>query len=334
MATPQNDGPEMFTAAASSDQPEGSIPSLFQPLPVPTEASFSITAAHAGLDINDGSALQAWLQAPVTTRQDVLQTLRNYHVAVIRPEVDHMIAQVENIIGKLDARMLRLQDDMNWLASENRAAQKRESGLIVVLTGFDPKMEPAARYDQINWMLGQIEDVKQFLFQRQYNATDTCQLYYLSALQTYLSTSPAGEGKWSTVTTIIFKSWDLRKSFMAVYGGGKGTPLWKDGKALKGFHIRCTPSSPQFQRKLELPVRVTLNLINKASEMNGTPPEALVILWRTLSSTGDFDPQGQALARKYYFEQEGQFKGRLEITKELATLFKATPPTGAEEPTF
>ena len=74
------------------------------------------------------------MQAPVTTRQDVLQTLRNYHAAVIRPEVYHMIAQVENIIGKLDDRMLKLQDDMSWLASENRAAQKREAGLIVVLS--------------------------------------------------------------------------------------------------------------------------------------------------------------------------------------------------------
>ena len=86
-------------------------------------------------------------------------------------------------------------------------------------------------------------------------------------------------------------------------------------------------------------MRVTLNLINKASEMNGTPPEALVILWRSLtimkpSSSGDFDPQAQALARMYYFEQEGQFKGKLGITKELATLFKATPPTGSEEPTL
>ena len=83
-----------------------------------TEASFSITAAHAGVDINDGSALQAWMQAPVTTRQDVLQTLRNYHVAVIRPEVYHMIAQVENIIGKLD-------DGRHELASLREGRPKR-----------------------------------------------------------------------------------------------------------------------------------------------------------------------------------------------------------------
>ena len=38
--------------------------------------------------------------------------------------------------------MLKLQDNMSWLSSENRAALKRESGLMVVLIGFDPKMSP------------------------------------------------------------------------------------------------------------------------------------------------------------------------------------------------
>ena len=97
--------------ADGSADPEGAIPSLFQPLPAATEASFSITAAHAGVDINDETALQAWMLAQVTTRQDVLQTLRNFHVAVTRPEVYHMIAQVENFIAKLDDRMLQLQDN-------------------------------------------------------------------------------------------------------------------------------------------------------------------------------------------------------------------------------
>ena len=36
----------------------------------------------------------------------------------------------------------------------------------------------------------------------------------------------------------------------------------------------------------------------------------------------------------YYFEQEGQFKGKLEVTQELASLLRATPPTGLEESTL
>ena len=179
-------------------------------------------------------------------------------------------------------------------------------------------------------MLGQVEAVKQFLFQRQYNATDSCQLFYLSALQADPSAPPAGENKWSTVTTIVFKSWDLRKAHMNTFGGAKGTPLWKDGKAVQGFHIKSTPSSPQFQSKVELPIRVVLFLLNKDAERKATPPEPLSILWRTLttmgpSSTGDFDPQAKAMARMHYMEQDREFKGRLEITKDLAAIFKAKP---------
>ena len=70
----------------------------------------------------------------------MLETIRNYHLAVIRPEVFHLVAQIEGVISKLDDRMLQLQDNVNWLSSENRAAQKRESGMMVVLSGFDPKM--------------------------------------------------------------------------------------------------------------------------------------------------------------------------------------------------
>ena len=337
-ATPQDEHMEVDgSASASTAQPEVQGPALFQPVPIASEAAYTMTAAQAGVDINDTGAVQTYMQAPVTTRRQVLDTIRDYHVAVIRPEVFHLVAQIEGVISQLDDRMLRMQDNMNWLSSENRAAQKRESGLMVVLTGFDPKMSPQERLHQINWMLGQVEEVKQFLFQRQYNASDECQLYYLSALQMDPSTPPAGETKWSTVTTILFKSWDLRRAYMNTFGGGKGTPLWKDGKAVQGFHIRSTPSSPQFQRKLELPIRVVLYLLNKHAEMQATTPEPLSILWRTLtimspSSTGDFDDQARAMARMHYLEQDGEFKGRLEITKELAVKFRATPPEGAEEP--
>ena len=320
-ATPQDEHMEVDgSASASTAQPEVQGPALFQPVPIASEAAYTMTAAQAGVDINDTGAVQTYMQGPVTTRRQVLDTIRDYHVAVIRPEVFHLVAQIEGVISQLDDRMLRMQDNMNWLSSENRAAQKRESGLMVVLTGFDPKMSPQERLHQINWMLGQVEEVKQFLFQRQYNASDECQLYYLSALQMDPSTPPAGETKWSTVTTILFKSWDLRRAYMNTFGGGKGTPLWKDGKAVQGFHIRSTPSSPQFQRKLELPIRVVLYLLNKHAEMQATTPEPLSILWRTLtimspSSTGDFDDQARAMARMHYLEQDGELKVVLRLPK-------------------
>ena len=69
-ATPQ-EPPEMEVDAASSlgAQPEAQGPSLFQPVPIASEAAYTMTAAQAGVDINDYGSVQTYMQAPVTTRQ-------------------------------------------------------------------------------------------------------------------------------------------------------------------------------------------------------------------------------------------------------------------------
>ena len=337
--TPQEDVPMEEATGSGGTQPEGKTPSLFQPVPIATEAAWTMTASQAGVDINNPVAIQNYMNEKVTTRKDILKTVRDYHVGVIRPEVFHLIAQVESVIGNLNDLILKTQENLNWLASDNRASQKRESGMMVVLTGFDPGMAPQDRLEMINWMLGQVEDIKQFLFHRQYNATDSCKYYYLSVLQTDPSTPPAGDSKWSTVTTLLFKAWDLRKSFMTVFGGSKGTPLWQGDAPVKGFHIKCTPSSPQFQRKLELPLRVILYMLNKYAELQGKTPEPLLILWRTLTimaptSVTDFDAQAKAMARMMYYEEQGMFKGRLEVTNALADIIRSKPPDGVEEATL
>ncbi|CAE7324102.1 unnamed protein product [Symbiodinium sp. CCMP2592] len=205
-------------------------------------------------------------------------------------------------------------DNMNWLATE-------------------------CRLFQINWMLGQVESIRQFLTQRSYNASDSCTYWYLGALQLEPSTPPAGDSRWSTVTILQFKSWDLRRSFMECYGGGNGTPLYReDNQPVPNHHIRCTPSSPQFQRKLEVPLRVVLALYNKHCEMTATPPGQIVILWRTLtvmkpSDRRDFNEQAEAWARVCY-ENEGSVQGILEVAPDLYAMLKATPPFGAEENTL
>ncbi|CAE7900219.1 Kidins220, partial [Symbiodinium sp. KB8] len=158
--------------------------------------------------------------------------------------------------------------------------------------------------------------------QRSYNATDSAEYYYLGCLQTDPSTPPAGTGKWSSVTTLLFKSWDLRKEFMSMYGGSGGTPLWKDSHtAAKGYHIRATPASPQFQRKLELPIRVLLRILNAWALTQANPPTQMTILWRTLtimepSETKDWNEQIKAAARMIYFEKDG-----MEMDKAEKALF-------------
>ena len=139
MATPQQD--------TEMEEPQPPLPSmgatpLFQPIPVERDASFTMAAAQVGVDINSDADLQAYLATPLTTRAQVLDTIRHYHVGVIRPEVFNLISQVEQVVAKLDDRILKTQDSMNWLASDCRVQQKRASGLPVVTTGWDTSMSP------------------------------------------------------------------------------------------------------------------------------------------------------------------------------------------------
>ena len=122
---------------------------------------------------------------------------------------------------------------------------------------------------------------------------------------------------------------------MQMFGGPTGTPLWKDNQtSLKGKYIRATPCSPMFQRKMEVPIRVLLALINESEHLEN---KQVTILWKTLTimqpqANRDFDPQAQAFARVHYFEEEGELKGFLEVMPELSKAMKATPPIGATEP--
>ena len=311
--------------------------SLFQPMPIETDIAYQMTAAQRGVDINDVGAMQAYMATPLPTRNEVLQTIRDYHLGVLRPEIFNLITQVENVIGKLDDKILKTQESLQWLASDNRQQQKKESAMLVVTSGWDKTLAPADRLFQINWMLEQLEHIKQFIHQRVYNASDSCRLWCLSALAVEPSTPPAGPHAWSTVTMLQFKDFSCRKAFVDAYGGGAGCPLYKDAKTpVKQHHIRVTAASPQFQRKLELPLRVALTVINRSSEVQGTTPEPIVILWRTLTvmkpaATKEFNPQARAWARMTYYEQSGELRGLLEVDAELFDLMSAKPPHGDEE---
>ena len=330
--TPQED----TVMEGEGSQEAKSTPQLFQPVPVSEQVAFQMTAAQAGCDMNNAAEVQNYMDTPVQTRGDVLRTLREYHIGVLRPELYHFVTQMESVVAKIDDRLTHTQENLHWLSSECRAQQKRESGLLVITSGWDPNMAPNDRLYMINWLLGQCEPIRQFLMQRTYNASDSCKYWYLGVLTQDPATPPAGQ-KWSTVTTLQFKSWDMRKEFMSLYGGGSGTPLYKsDTEPVPKFHIRCTPASPQFQRKLELPIRVLLAAHTKYAELQATPPEPIVILWRTLtlmkpSESREFDPQAIAWARVTYFEEEGTFQGILEIHPDFKKILTSKPPADAEE---
>ncbi|CAE7825396.1 unnamed protein product [Symbiodinium sp. CCMP2592] len=303
--------------------------SLFQPIPLDQEASIQATAFAAGVEANDPANVKRWLGEAITTRQQVLETVRHYHTAVLRPELYNMITQVEHALVAFDDRLLRQSKELSWMVSENRTTQRQQAALVVILTGWSNTMPPEDRLYMVTWLLQQVTAVRHFLQTRGYKLDDdSADKVWLNCLTTDPSTPPAGEGKWSNITLIHFKSWDLRRAFMEQHGGSSGVPLYQDGSTpIRGHHIRATPSSPQFQRKLEIPIRVILQALNVQSGQ----PSQVVILWKTLTIMAPqevraFDPQIKAMARLHYYSSDDKLQGTLEITTDLFEILNATPP--------
>ena len=324
------DMPETAPAAPSSSTTPQT--SLFQPLQYDSDAATQLTAAECGVNPNDPEKVREWLATPIQTRQDVMDTIRGYHVGVIRGEMYNLVSQIGNVIKALDDRMLKQQEDLFWLTSECRIEQKRSCGLQVLLTGWDPAMNPTERHFMVNWMLQQVSFIRTWLQRRGVSDFDPESVFF-NVLQVDPATPPSGS-QWSTITILTFKAWDLREKFMADFGGATGTALWKDSRTqVKGRHIRATPCSPQFQRKLEIPIRVLLSLINESKVLESSQ---VVILWKTLTimapqTVRAFDPQAVACARLHYFEKDGVFRARLEIADSLWAACEATPPVGSAE---
>ena len=256
----------------------------------------------------------------------------HYHSSVIRPELYNLVNQIEVTLLGFDDRLLRQHRELQWMASDNRAEQRRSSALTVLLTGFPPKATPQERGFMVNWMLEQVDGITKFLKERGYNPEETgADFMMFQALTTDPSTPPAGPDKWSTITLLHFKSWEIRKCFMDHYGGSGGTPYWSNATTpVRNTHIRATPASPQFQRKLEIPLRVVLSALNLVeAEKN-----QVTILWKTLTimmpqTQREFDEQATAIARLHYTTESGNLVGTLEVNPYLWDLLKTTPPSWA-----
>ena len=145
------------TPPASSTTPTG----LFQPVVLSDQSAYQAVAHSMGIDINSQQAMDNWMGAPVTTRADVLQTLRHYHSSVIRPELYNLVNQIEVTLLGFDDRLLRQHRELQWMASDNRAEQRRSTALTVLLTGFPPKATPQERGFMVNWMLEQVDGIPQ-----------------------------------------------------------------------------------------------------------------------------------------------------------------------------
>ncbi|CAE7601817.1 unnamed protein product [Symbiodinium sp. CCMP2592] len=328
--TPQ-DAPE--APAASSDEP-----ALVAPTVMEAEVAMQTTTGHFGIDVNDHNAVSQFLQRPVQTAEDVLRLVHGYHLKVIRPETFGMILQVEAAIKSMNDRLFTTTQELKFLASENRAQQKHASGMMLVLTGFPQTMPPHDRAYMIGWMLQQVEDVRRYLQNRRLlpegaTTEEISPEFWFQVLAVDPVTVPQAGGH-SAMTMITFKSWDVRSSFLRRFGGQSGTPLYHNADtAVAGKHVKVSPCAPQWQRKLEAPLRVVLSAVNAHEDWQGM---TLTILWKSLtimkpSQERDFVPDHTAWARLFYEEKDGVFRGRLEVARELANVLLSPSSAGSGE---
>ncbi|CAE7415568.1 unnamed protein product, partial [Symbiodinium pilosum] len=232
-------------------------------------------AGHLGAEVNTEEGVQQWLTTPLSTQGEVFKLIHTYHVKVVRPEVYGMVAQLETALSNLNDKLFSCRQELSFMIADNRSAQRHASGMMLVTTG--------ERVYQLGWMISQVDPM----------------------------TVPQGD-HWSGMTLLTFKSWDLRNGFLRKFGGTSGTPFWlKDGSPQTGKHIRVSPCTPQWRRKLESPIRVALACLNKHKDTQG---KQVVILWKSLTVMSpkehrDFQPDHTAFCRLFYEEYEGEFRG-------------------------
>ena len=106
-------------------------------------------------------------------------------------------------------------------------------------------------------------------------------------------------------------------------------PLYTDESTpVPKSQIRTSPASPQWQRKLELPLRIVLACINASTDHTATT--RLTVLWKTLTimqpqADDDFHEDCIAWARLFYFQENDKFIGQLEVVEDLAKIMEAPP---------
>ena len=188
-------------------------------------------------------------------------------------------------------------------------------------------------------MLQQVEDVRKYLQNRRLlpeGASTTEEIspeFWFQVLAVDPVTVPQAGGH-SAMSIITFKSWDVRSSFLRRFGGQSGTPLYHTAEQpVAGRHVKVSPCAPQWQRKLEAPLRVVLSAVNAHEDWQGM---TLTILWKSLtvmkpSQERDFLPDHTAWARLFYEEKEGVFRGGLEVAQELANVLLSPGSAGSGE---
>ena len=331
LTTPPEADDEQMGMAEGQVDPANAPPSLMQPFSLQGEAALSVTMGALGVNINEQQAVQQWCQTTPQSNLDVFHMVKAYHEKVIRPEYYVLVCQLEAGLKTVSDNVFKLQSELAWMTAENRLAQKHACGLQLLTTGWPNALAPEDRLYTISWMISQVPKLRKFLEMRGHvcdqNAHEIHR--FLNILQLEPTTVPQKEGFYSGMTMLSFKSWENRQAFLEAYGGANGVPVYKDESTpIHNHHVRVAPCSPQWQRKMEAPLRVILACLNKHSDHAAT--SKLTILWKTLtllepSKDGEYNAEVRAWARLFYQTDNDEFKGRLEIVDELEKILMSEP---------
>ena len=224
------------------------------------------------------------------------------------------------------------------MAKDNRSQQRIACGLQVLLSGFSTGVAPNQRGYMIGWMLKQVDGIRTFCKDRGYVTAEIEEELgrCFNALTADPVTIPQGDA-WSPMTMVTFKAWAERQAFMERCAGQRGTPFYmNETTPHQNVHIKVSPCSPQWQGKLESPLRVVLSCINNHPDFS-TAPANIFVLWKTLTimqpgARREFQEDAIAWARLFYSGESGEFRGRLELHPDLMKICMGAPANvGAEE---
>ena len=214
--------PQEATDTAASSSATGPDPTtqgfVVQGPHLEVHTAYQITAGHMGKDVNNPKEIEAFLNSKVATARDVLRLVKNYHEAIIRPELYGAVVQLESAMGKMSDRLFTTQAELRFMASDNRQQQKAESGLKILLTGWPVTMPPQGRAYMIGWMLSQVPEIRRFMVNRALLPPDADHAAYhpqfwFHVLSIEPTTVPQGPN-FSTMTMLNFEAWDIRSAFL------------------------------------------------------------------------------------------------------------------------
>ena len=322
------------SAAASSGSGSTAQATLLQHVKVADDVAMTVALGELGVDINDPKQIQKGMDNKITTAGEVLKLVNAYHKAVIRPEMVHLTIQLDQVLIKLDNRVNFVQANLNWLATDQRKEQRQRASVTLMFNGFPKDMSPEKRLYMIKWMLSQVPALCAWVNRMGFNHTAVSpgdSIFHVLATEPI--TLQYGK-KWSSMTMLVFKGFELRKSAADIYVGKGNTPLYTDEKtAVGGQHVQVLYSTPQYQRKLEVPIRVLMKALNNIAQYEDCN---MVPLWKSLTlmfptDNKELDENARACAHVEYKDEQGELTCILHIAKEVHGFLLQEHPTTLHE---